>query len=164
MARLTPKRKRFVEEYLVDLNATKAAIRAGFSPRTAYSIGSELLTKPEVEAAIMKAQAERSRRTGITADRVANELARIGFADITDVTDVDSASLRDGACRDDTAAIQSIKVRRVPTEEGDIVEKEIRMYDKTRALEQLGRHLGIYNDKVRLEGGVSVVITDDLAD
>ena len=68
---MTKKQKRFCEEYLIDLNATQAAIRAGYSPETAYSIGQENLKKPEMRARIDKAMAERSKRTGVNADRVA---------------------------------------------------------------------------------------------
>lgn len=64
MARLTAKQKRFIEEYLIDMNATQAAIRAGYSPDSAKEIGCENLTKPNIKAAIDKAMAERSRRTG----------------------------------------------------------------------------------------------------
>jgi phage terminase small subunit len=161
---MTPKQKRFVEEYLIDLNATQAAIRAGYSPHTAKEIGAENLTKPNIEAAIMKAQAERSRRTGINADRVLQELAKIGFVNIVDVADIDHATVQETAERDNTAAIQSIKVKRIPTDEGDIVERELKLYDKGKALEQLGRHLGIFNDKMKLEGDVNIIIHDDLED
>ncbi len=67
---MTPKQKRFVAEYLIDLNATQAAIRAGYSEKTAYSIGQENLKKPEVAEAVIAAQAERSERTEITQDYV----------------------------------------------------------------------------------------------
>jgi len=73
VAKLTAKQQRFVEEYLIDLNATQAAIRAGYSPESAKEIGCENLTKPNIKAAIDKAMAERSRRTGITQDRVLRE-------------------------------------------------------------------------------------------
>jgi phage terminase small subunit len=69
-AAMTPKQKAFVQEYLVDLNATKAAIRAGYSKRTAHVIGYENLSKPEITAAIHASMNERSRRTEITADYV----------------------------------------------------------------------------------------------
>lgn len=88
---LTKKQKRFVEEYLIDLNATQAAIRAGYSPDTAKSIGCENLTKPDISAAISKAQAERSRRTGINQDRVIRELAKVAFLNPVDVIDMDEA-------------------------------------------------------------------------
>ena len=74
---MTKKQKRFVEEYLIDLNATQAAIRAGYSPDTAGSIGNENLKKPEICACVEKAMAERSKRTGVCADRVVQELAKI---------------------------------------------------------------------------------------
>src|SRR3546814_8117 len=79
---LTDKQRRFVEEYLVDLNATQAAIRAGYSKKTAASIGEENLRKPDIAKAIQEAQAARSKRTEITQDQVLKELAKIGFADI----------------------------------------------------------------------------------
>lgn len=161
---LTNRQKRFVDEYLIDLNATQAAIRAGYSVHTAKEIGAENLTKPNIRTNIDKALAERSRRTGISADRVLMELAKIGFANITDVANAADATVNDGADRDDTAAIQSIKVKCTPTDKGDIVEREIKMYDKGKALEQMGRHLGIFNDKMKLEGDVNIIIHDDLED
>ena len=102
---MTKKQKRFVEEYLIDLNATQAAIRAGYSPDTAGSIGAENLKKPEIKNRIDKAMAERSRRTGINQDRVLQELARIGFAKITDVVDPDTAQIRPDASEDDLACL-----------------------------------------------------------
>lgn len=81
MGGLTDKQKAFVAEYLVDLNATQAAIRAGYSSKTAARIAVELLNKTQVAAAIQQAQAQREKRTLITADRVLTELARIAFAD-----------------------------------------------------------------------------------
>ena len=89
---MTPKQKRFCEEYLVDLNATQAAVRAGYSPASAASIGSENLIKPEIRARIDKAQAERSKRTGINADRVLRELGRIAFVNPKDVLDLQTES------------------------------------------------------------------------
>ena len=70
MAKLTPKQQRFVDEYLIDLNATQAAIRAGYSEKTAYSIGDENLKKPEIKKAIEQAQQERQKRTLVTQDDV----------------------------------------------------------------------------------------------
>lgn len=81
MKKLTAKQKRFVEEYLIDLNATQAAIRAGYSERTAHSIGHELLRKPEIQAAIAEKMAERSKRVEVTADRVLEEWWAIATAD-----------------------------------------------------------------------------------
>lgn len=85
MAKLTNKQKRFVEEYLIDLNATQAAIRAGYSVNSARDVGCENLTKPNISEAISKAMAERSKRTGINQDRVVRELAKIGFVNMFQV-------------------------------------------------------------------------------
>ena len=85
---LTEKQKRFVDEYLVDLNATQAAIRAGYSERSASAIGCENLGKPELADAISVAQAERSRRTKVTADDVVAELWRIATTSSSDRTRV----------------------------------------------------------------------------
>lgn len=159
---LTKKQKLFCEEYLIDLNATQAAIRAGYSPATAYSIGSENLTKPEIRTCIDKALAERSKRTGINADRVIQELAKIALLNITDVVNADDATIKGCANRDDTAAILSVKVKTIPTQDGDIVEREVKMNDKIKALELLGKHLGMFKDKVELSGELGVQIIDDI--
>ena len=85
--KLTKKQQLFVDEYLIDLNATQAAIRAGYSVDTAREIGCENLTKPNIQQAIAKVMAERSKRTGINQDRVVLELAKIAFVKMTDIVD-----------------------------------------------------------------------------
>ncbi len=145
---MTKRQQRFCEEYLLDLNATQAAIRAGYSPETAGAIGAENLKKPQIQNDIARRMADRSRRTGVNTDRVVLELARIAFANAGDLIDAGDATLKDDASRDDLAAIQSIKVKDM----GDMgIEREIRMADKLKALELLGRHLGIFNDRLRLD-------------
>lgn len=81
MPALTAKQQRFVEEYLVDLNATQAAIRAGYSERTARAMGAENLTKPDIAAAISAGQKNRAERVEIEADRVLQEVYAIAMAD-----------------------------------------------------------------------------------
>lgn len=149
---MTKKQKRFIEEYLIDLNATQAAIRAGYSPDTAYSIGTENLKKPEIRAHIEKSMAERSRRTGINQDRVIRELAKIAFVNAADVINTEDATLKDNATEEDTAAILSVKVKVFPTKNGDGIEREIKMADKLKALELLGKHLGMFTDKIEVSG------------
>lgn len=146
---MTKKQKRFVEEYLIDLNATQAAIRAGYSPDSAADIGSENLRKPDIRAHIDKAMAERSRRTGVNADRVVQELAKIAFVNAIEVIDPKTATVKENASSDDTAAIQSVKVK---TFGEDGLEREIKMADKLKALELLGRHMGMFKDKVEVSG------------
>lgn len=148
---MTKKQKRFIEEYLMDLNATQAAIRAGYSPDTAKAIGCENLTKPDIRAHIDRAMAERSKRTGVNADRVVQELAKIAFVNATEVIDPKTATVREDALPEDTAAIQSVKVK---TFGEDGLEREIKMADKLKALEMLGRHLGMFKDKLELSGGL----------
>ena len=148
---MTKKQKRFIEEYLIDLNATQAAIRAGYSPDTAKAIGCENLTKPDIRAHIDRAMADRSKRTGVNADRVVQELAKIAFVNATEVIDPKTATVREDALPEDTAAIQSVKVK---TFGEDGLEREIKMADKLKALEMLGRHLGMFKDKLELSGGL----------
>lgn len=156
---LNKKQKRFVEEYLIDLNATQAAIRAGYSPSTAYSIGNENLRKPEIKSEIDKAIAERSKRTGINADRILQELGKLGFVNIADVVDLETGKVKDSASDEDLACIQSIKIK--PTEWG--TEREVKFYDKKSTLELMGKHLGMWTDKLEIKAE-SVVIVDDIED
>ncbi|MDE7422802.1 MAG: terminase small subunit [Lachnospiraceae bacterium] len=152
MAKLTEKQKRFVEEYLIDLNATQAAIRAGYSVKNPDKIGSELLGKTRVSEEISKAMAERSRRTGINQDRVVMELAKIALVNPDDVINPEDASVRENASKDDLACIQSVKVKHSSSDKGNITEREVKLNDKIKALELLGKHLGMWKDKVELSG------------
>lgn len=159
---LTKKQKLFVDEYLIDLNATQAAIRAGYKPDSAQQIGSENLSKPVIRACIDKALADRSKRTGINADRVIVELAKIALVNPGNVIDVESATIRGDATEEDKAAIQSVKVKQSYSETGSTTEREIRMADKIKALELLGKHLGMWKDNVNLNLQASEKLDDIL--
>lgn len=162
MAKLTKKQQAFVEEYLIDLNATQSAIRAGYSPDTAKEIGCENLTKPNIKDAIDKAMAERSRRTGVNADRVIQELAKIAFINADDVINLRDGTVKQSASRDDLACIQSIKKKKSYSETGESSETEIKLADKLKALELLGKHLGVFSDKLKIDGVIPIVIHDDM--
>jgi phage terminase small subunit len=175
---LTAKQKRFVEEYLIDLNATQAAIRAGYSEDTAGAIGHENLKKPEIQDAISEAQAARSKRTEITADRVLQELAKVGFANASDVVNWGTKEVAFGYDDDgkrlpswqigDAAMVRNEMAPFVePIDRDDLPEHikaavsevkmtrdgmAIKMHDKVGALEKIGRHLGMFKDKVELTG------------
>ena len=138
---MTDKQKRFCEEYMIDLNATQAAIRAGYSPKTANEQGAQNLVK--LSKYIDQLKAEQSRRTGVSADRVVRELAKIAFVNAGDLIDPETASVKLDASRDDLAAVQSIKVK---TFGEDGLEHEVKLADKLRALELLGKHLGVFKE------------------
>lgn len=141
---LSEKQERFVKEYLIDMNATQAAIRAGYSPKTANEQGARMLTKVSIRVRVDQLIAEQSRRTGITADRVVRELARVAFVNVPDVVDTETARVLPSASRDDTAAIASVRVKESSGDSGDSVEREVKFADKLKALELLGKHLGMF--------------------
>lgn len=162
--KLTPKQRLFVQEYLIDLNATQASIRAGYSIKNAEFQAHCLLKNPKLKQAIKLAMYEREQRTKVTQDRVIEELAKIAFINPTDVVNSYDASLHNGAAREDTAAISSIRVRRIPSKNGMGIEREIKLNDKIRALDLLGKHLGLFNDKLNITADAVVRIVDDLSD
>lgn len=143
-AELTDKEARFVEEYLIDLNATQAAIRAGYSKDAARNIAYETLSRERVKTAVEAAMAERSKRTGVTADRVIRELARIAFANMRDFADWGPGGvfLKESAtlAHDEGACVQELSESR--SEKGSNV--RFKLYDKRPALEMLARHLGLF--------------------
>lgn len=164
---LTEKMKRFCDEYLIDLNATQAVIRAGYKvtkTKSASEIGTQLLKKTQVSAEIDRAIAERSKRTGINQDRVIQELARIAFVNPNNLIDPTDASIRTNATEDDLACIQSVKVKTMYGEERSSTEREIRLNDKMKALELLGKHLGMFTDKVEVNGDMDLNIQIDYGD
>jgi phage terminase small subunit len=170
--RLTPSQERFVEEYLVDFNATQAAIRAGYSPKTANKQGPRLSAKPGIRARIDAALAEMSRRTGINQDRVIRELARLALVNPLDVVNAVDGTLKPDASRDESAAIQSVRVKVIPGRTGDIIEREVKLHDKLKPLELLGKHLGMFIESreltgkdggpVEVQGRVSGMTTEEL--
>ena len=161
MARkLTDKQKKFVEEYLIDLNATQSAIRAGYSPKTANERGARLLANVSIQEAISKAMAERSRRTGINQDRIVQELARIAFVKITDVVDPDG-EINTNASDDDLACIESYKVEDSDSVNGSSSKREVKLASKIKALELLGKHVGMWNDKIQVDVSIPVFGGED---
>lgn len=161
-AGLTPKQERFCQEYLIDLNATQAAIRAGYSAKTAHEIGAQNLAKLSIAARISELQQERSERTQIKADAVLKELAIAGFGRIADMAKARPDGLLElnfrDATRDQLAIIASIKTKtRIIAGEEDEppateVECEVKALDKLKALELLGKHLGLFRDKLEMTG------------
>lgn len=139
MARLTERQKRFADEYLKDLNATAAAGRAGYKDS---NIGRQLITKPNVFAYIQKRIKDREQRTEITQDRVLQELAAIGFAKGTDYASIDDAGRVRLRPTNDLSQTQKAAVLGIKETQTGV---EVRLADKVRALELLGRHLGLFD-------------------
>lgn len=162
MAKLTAKQQKFVDEYLIDLNATQAAIRAGYK-KTEYTDtnANKLLENTRIREAVDKSMAERSRRTGISQDRVIQELARIAFVNPKNIIDFEDASVRPDVTEDDLACIQSVKVKTTDGPKGTSMEREVKLNDKMKALEQLGKHLGMFTEKVELDADMDLNITID---
>lgn len=157
---LSPKQARFVEEYLIDLNATQAAIRAGYSEKTAGSIGSENLQKPEIELAIAEARAKLSQKTGITAEKVLAELALLGFANMQDYmrssTEGDPYLDFSGLTREQAAALAEVTVEDFKDGRGedarDVRRVKFKLTDKRAALVDIGKHLGMFKERVEHSG------------
>jgi phage terminase small subunit len=147
---LTDKQTRFVDEYLLDLNATQAAIRAGYSPKTAKVIAHENLTKPYVAAAIQAKQAALQEKLGITIERVLNEIACSAFLDIADLCAEDGSVLPlsqiPEAARRAIAGIEVSDLFEGSGEDRKAVGtlKKIKLADKMAALDKLCKHLGMY--------------------
>ena len=145
MAKLTPKQKRFVSEYLVDLNATAAAIRAGYSEKTARAIGAENLTNPNIAAEIQKRRGELQDKLEITQERVLEELAAIAFANGTDFVEVNAAGLLSVKPTKDVPAQKRPAIAGI--EYSANLGVKIKLHDKVRALELLGKHLGVFDTR-----------------
>ena len=167
MPNLTAKQEAFVNEYLIDLNATQAAIRAGYSEHTANEIGSQNLAKVSIQEAIQVLMDERRKRTVVTQDMVVKELARIAFLDIRNAYNDDGELLAIPDMPEDVArAVGGMDIRKVKTwGKGDDEAREeewahnIKLIDKKGALELLGRHLKMYTDKVEQTGTLNVNIS-----
>lgn len=162
---LTQKQAMFCCEYIVDLNGTQAAIRAGYSVKTANRIATENLSKPVIKAEIERLMSERKDRVEITADRVLAELAKIGFADMRDV-----ASWGETVVDEDGKPIHGVKL--VSSDKltdsaaaaiSEIAETpaglRIKLHDKRAALVDIGKHLGMFTEKVEHSGAIQVQST-----
>lgn len=148
--RLTDKQKRFVAEYLVDLNATAAARRAGYSEKTACEQAARLLANAKVQAAVQEAKQARQERTEITQDMVLRETAKLAFFDIRKMFGKNGKPLDISELDADTsAALVGLDVHDIADNDGDYVGfvKKYKMADKLKALELLGKHLGTWEPK-----------------
>ena len=158
---LTPKQLRFIDEYLIDLNATAAYKRAGYSARgnAAETNAARLLRNAQVAAILKKRQEAQQERTGITADNALKEIARIAFMDVRKLFNPDGSLKPISELDDDAAAfVAGLDVVETGGKEPETL-KRIKLRDKLGALELLGKHLGIFKEHIEIEnkGGVLVV-------
>jgi phage terminase small subunit len=160
MKPLTPKQQRFVAEYLVDLNATQAAARAGYSRKTATEQASRLLTNVQVQAAIQRSQAATLGRVEVTAEGVVQELAGVGFSNVQRLFRPTGELIPVHELPPAVAAsIASIEVILKNAEAGDgKIDRvlKVRLWDKVRGLELLARRFGLLVDKVEISGDLSL--------
>lgn len=159
---LPPKRQRFVEEYLKDLNATQAAIRAGYAESGAGTEGERLLKNADVKAAVEAALAARSDRVQVTVDEVLREMKRIAMVDVGE------AFTQEGALKpladmdpDVRRSIASIEVAELYEGHGEervrVGElRKVKFWDKKGALDSLAKHLGMYVERHQVEAGPSL--------
>ena len=157
----------FIKEYLVDLNATQAAIRAGYSPKTARAQGQRLLTRDDVQSAIQAEMKKRERRTEITADRVLEEYAKIGFSEVTDFLSVETERVMVGTDPGTGEPISEIKQLVLMRDTAEIPPEKLaaiaevkqakdgsisfKLHDKKGALDSIGKHLGMFVDKSQIK-------------
>lgn len=167
--KLTPKQELFITEYMKDLNATQAAIRAGYKEENARQIGAENLSKPYIKSEIDKRLKQLTEQCGVTAEMVIREIAKIGFANITDYLKVDDFEYIAGYENDEDGkpdydkpikktyrGVEVFKTENVALEKlsavGEIRQTKdgisLKMHDKMKALEMLGRNLKLFTDKV----------------
>lgn len=148
---LSPKQQRFAAEYPVDFNATAAAIRAGYSKKTAAQQGYNLLQMPEIQLAIKEEFKGRQERTQITGDKVIGELAKIAFSDAADYAQV----VKDGfghimLSLTPTAELSADQRAALACIEETQAGIKVRTHDKVKALELLGKHLGLFMEKISI--------------
>jgi phage terminase small subunit len=165
---LTPKQERFVAEYLIDLNATQAAIRAGYSADTANQQGPRLLVNVGIKAAIDAAMVKRAAKHDVTVDRIVSELAKLGFANMADYMVVGDDGLPrlnwSALSRDQAAALTEVTVEQVgDVKVGQLGDEEViapvhkvkfKLADKRGALVDLGRHLNMFVERHEHSGQV----------
>jgi len=172
---ITDKMRQFVDEYLIDLNGTQAAIRAGYSESTAQEQSSQLLARPDIRALIEQAQKDRVDRVQINQDTTVNELKTIAFSDVADFVIVKEGGVIEQRPfnelkKEQTRCVKKIKqtVRTAQSSDGAVIHQtavlELELYDKVKSLELLGRHLGIFNDKLTLDGALPLQIVFEVSE
>ena len=158
--KLTAKQQLFAAEYLVDLNAAQAAIRAGYAKKGARQTGHRLLTNVDIAAAVAAKQAAQLNATDLTAERVKRELAWMAFSNLQDLKDEDGNWLPMSQWpRGAAAAVARVKVRKDNLTAGDGVQEvvvDVQMWNKNQAIDSAMKHLGMLTEKHEHEGNINI--------
>ncbi|HIJ48191.1 MAG: terminase small subunit [Gammaproteobacteria bacterium] len=159
---MTPKQQRFVEEYLIDLNATQAAIRAGYSKKTAKEQGARLLSKVNVCNAIIDGKKRRSEKTGIDAAWMLQRLGDEAEADLAELYDEDGRlkPVHEWPLIWRQGLVAGIDVHMLPEGLGEVV--KVKLADRGKRLEMLGRHVDVQAFKDRIEHSGTIEIESEL--
>jgi len=160
--KLTPKQERYCLEYIKDLNATQAAIRAGYSSKTAYSAGQRMLKDVEIKKRIKSMQAELAVDCKVTAEDIVNEFRKIAFANVSDFMPAGNGPIDlSKLSRAKTAAISSIEITKTGSGKTAITKTKLKLHDKLSALMNLGKHVGIYEkDNEQSNTPIKFIITN----
>ena len=167
---LPDKQQMFAAEYLVDFNATQAAIRAGYSSKTAAVKGCQLLKIPEIKKIVNEAREARMIALGITSEGVLEEIAKLAFANMGDYIKITADGLAEidltELDADKAAAITDLTIEshKVPGKPGEVQKVKFKLADKGINLERLGRHLKLFTDKQETEHNFNVTISGKDAD
>jgi len=142
--KLSNKQKKFCQEYIIDLNATQAAIRAGYSKNTARFIACENLTKPNIQQNLAELQANVAKRNDVTIDMIIGELKELGFSNIADFMVNGKMLPLAEVAKNKLKAVSQVKLTRSVNGDDKREIIEFKLYDKLSALDKLARHLGFY--------------------
>lgn len=160
---MTPKQQRFVEEYLIDLNATQAAIRAGYSAKTAQEQGSRLLSNVMVSEAIAAAKAERSEKTGIDAAWLLKRLSDEAMADVNDLYTDDGRikPVKDWPLIWRQGLVAGLEVETIGEGAGHLT--KVKLSDRIKRLELIGKHIDVqaFKDKVEHTGAIAITVSPE---
>lgn len=161
---LNAKQQRFCEEYLIDLNGTQAAIRAGYSKKTASAIAVENLQKPAINSYVAKLKETRSEATKITANRILRELSNIAYGNMKDFIDFDENGIKlkpkEDIGDDNLGIISELNLETKTDKEGNVSRQtKFKIYPKDNAIALIMRHLGLFEkDNSQQSKDITVVI------
>ncbi|WP_257541059.1 terminase small subunit [Sphingobium sp. CFD-1] len=162
---MTPKQQRFVEEYLIDLNATQAAIRAGYSAKTAKQQGQRLLTNVDVATALTEAKTARSEETGINAAWVLTRLAQEAYADLADLYDEQGRvkPVKDWPLVWRQGLVAGVEVEAIGEGAGHVT--KIKISDRIKRVELIGKHVDVraFSERMEHTGKDGVSLADEMA-